>query len=96
MNMGTLTGAPKVRAMQLIRQFESRRRDSYGGAIGYFLGNGDMETCIVIRSALVADGIARVQAGAGIVYDSDPQSEADETRNKAAAVLKALETAHEI
>ncbi len=95
MNMGTLTGAPKVRAMQLIRELEGVRRDSYGGGIGYLLGNGDMETCIVIRSALVVEGTARVQAGAGIVYDSIPQSEAEETRNKAAAVLAALQTAHE-
>lgn len=94
MNMGTLTGAPKVRAMQLIRMLEGKRRDNYGGGIGYFTGHGDMETCIVIRSAIVADGIARVQAGAGIVYDSVPQSEAEETRTKAAAVLKALELAH--
>ena len=94
MNMGTLTGAPKVRAMQLIRNVEQKRRDNYGGGIGYFLGSGDMETCIVIRSAIVVDGTARVQAGAGVVYDSVPQSEADETRQKAAAVLKALETAH--
>ena len=94
MNMGTLTGAPKVRAMQLIRELECARRDSYGGGIGYFLGNGDMETCIVIRSALVSGGIAQVQAGAGIVYDSDPQSEAVETKNKAKAVLDALATAH--
>ena len=95
MNMGTLTGAPKVRAMQLIRSLEGQRRDNYGGGIGYFTGHGDMETCIVIRSAIVADGLARVQAGAGIVYDSVPQSEAEETRTKAAAVLKALELAHE-
>lgn len=94
MNMGTLTGAPKVRAMQLIRTLEGKRRDNYGGGIGYFLGNGDMETCIVIRSALVVDGVAQVQAGAGVVYDSDPQSEADETRTKAAAVLKALSQSH--
>ncbi len=94
MNMGTLTGAPKVRAMHLIRTLEGKRRDHYGGGIGYFLGNGDMETCIVIRSALVVDGIAQVQAGAGVVYDSNPQSEADETRTKAAAVLKALSQSH--
>jgi anthranilate synthase component 1 len=94
MNMGTLTGAPKVRAMQLIRQWERSRRDSYGGGIGYFLGSGDLETCIVIRSALVVDGVARVRAGAGVVYDSDPQSETEETRNKAAAVLNAIQTAH--
>ncbi|MGI9518112.1 MAG: anthranilate synthase component 1 [Pirellulaceae bacterium] len=94
MNMGTLTGAPKVRAMQLIRQLEGKRRDFYGGGIGYFLGSGDMETCIVIRSALVTGGQAQVQAGAGIVYDSVPQKEADETRTKAAAVINALAGAH--
>ncbi len=94
MNMGTLTGAPKVRAMQLIREVEEKRRDSYGGGLGYFLGNGDMETCIVIRSALVADDRARVQAGAGVVYDSDPRAEAEETRSKAAAVIAALQAAH--
>lgn len=94
MNMGTLTGAPKVRAMQLIRTLEGKRRGNYGGGIGYFLGNGDMETCIVIRSAIVVDGIAQVQAGAGVVYDSNPQSEADETRTKAAAVLTALSKSH--
>ena len=94
LNMGTLTGAPKVRAMQLIRQLERRRRDAYGGGIGYFLGNGDMETCIVIRSALVVDQRASVQAGCGVVLDSDPISEAEETRNKAQAVLSAIAQAH--
>ncbi len=94
MNMGTLTGAPKVRAMQLIREIERARRDHYGGAIGYLLGNGDMENCIVIRAALVTDHEAHVQAGAGVVFDSDPASEAAETRNKAAAVLAALQSAH--
>ncbi|GAA5188864.1 anthranilate synthase component 1 [Ferrimonas gelatinilytica] len=90
MNMGTLTGAPKVRAAQLLRQAEGERRGSYGGAVGYLNGRGDLDTCIVIRSALVNDGIAHVQAGAGVVFDSDPQSEADETRNKAQAVLRAI------
>ena len=94
MNMGTLSGAPKVRAMQLIAEAEGRRRGSYGGAVGYFTAHGDLDTCIVIRSALVEDGIATVQAGAGIVLDSVPQSEADETRNKARAVLRAIATAH--
>jgi anthranilate synthase component 1 len=94
MNMGTLSGAPKVRAMQLIAQAEGRRRGSYGGAVGYFTAHGDLDTCIVIRSAFVEDGIATVQAGAGIVLDSVPQSEADETRNKARAVLRAIATAH--
>ncbi|MBY5979841.1 anthranilate synthase component 1 [Ferrimonas balearica] len=90
MNMGTLTGAPKVKAAQLLREAEGERRGSYGGAVGYLNGRGDMDTCIVIRSALVAEGIAHVQAGAGVVYDSDPQSEADETRNKAQAVIRAI------
>lgn len=94
MNMGTLTGAPKVQAMQLIRQLEGQRRGSYGGAVGYFNGSGDFETCIVIRSAFVEGGVARVQAGAGVVHDSDPQAEANETRGKAQAVLNAVRQAH--
>ena len=94
MNMGTLSGAPKVRAMQLIAEAEGSRRGSYGGAVGYFTAHGDLDTCIVIRSAWVEDGIATVQAGAGVVLDSVPQSEADETRNKARAVLRAIATAH--
>ena len=69
-------------------------RGSYGGAVGYFTAHGDLDTCIVIRSAWVEDGIATVQAGAGVVLDSVPQSEADETRNKARAVLRAIATAH--
>ena len=94
MNMGTLSGAPKVRAMQLIAAAEGKRRGSYGGAVGYFTAHGDLDTCIVIRSAYVQEGIATVQAGAGIVLDSVPQSEADETRNKARAVLRAIAQAH--
>lgn len=94
MNMGTLSGAPKVRAMQLIAKAEGVRRGSYGGAVGYFTAHGDLDTCIVIRSAYVEDGIATVQAGAGVVLDSVPQAEADETRNKARAVLRAIATAH--
>lgn len=94
MNMGTLTGAPKVRAMQLIAETEKTRRGSYGGAIGYFTAKGDFDTCIVIRSAYVEDGMATVQAGAGVVLDSDPQSESDETRTKAKAVIRAIMAAH--
>lgn len=94
MNMGTLTGAPKIRASELIREVEGQRRGSYGGAVGYVNGLGDMDTCIVIRSAFVSNGQAHVQAGAGVVYDSDPQAEADETRNKAAAVLNAIALSH--
>ncbi len=94
MNMGTLTGAPKIRAMQLIRDVEKQRRGSYGGAVGYMNGHGDLDTCIVIRSAYVEQGVAKVQAGAGVVFDSDPQSEADETRGKAQAVISAIQHAH--
>ncbi|MGF1910912.1 anthranilate synthase component 1 [Vibrio kasasachensis] len=94
MNMGTLTGAPKIRAMQLIRDVEQARRGSYGGAVGYLTGEGTLDSCIVIRSAYVENGIAQVQAGAGVVFDSDPQSEADETRGKAQAVISAIQVAH--
>lgn len=94
MNMGTLSGAPKVRAMQLIAASEQSRRGSYGGAVGYLTAHGDLDTCIVIRSAYVEEGIATIQAGAGVVLDSVPQAEADETRNKARAVLRAIATAH--
>ncbi len=94
MNMGTLSGAPKVRAMQLIAEKEGTRRGSYGGAVGYFTATGDLDTCIVIRSAWVEEGVATVQAGAGVVLDSVPQAEADESRNKARAVLRAIATAH--
>ena len=90
MNMGTLSGAPKVKATELIRQVEGKRRGSYGGAVGYITGTGEMDTCIVIRSAFVKNDIAQVQAGAGVVFDSDPQSEANETRQKAQAVLSAI------
>lgn len=92
MNMGTLVGAPKVRAAQLIRDVEGRRRGSYGGAVGYITAEGDMDTSIVIRSAFVRDGVAFIQAGAGVVYDSNPQAEADETRSKAQAVINAIQT----
>lgn len=90
MNMGTLVGAPKVRAAQILREVESTARGPYGGAVGYLTDAGDLDTAIVIRSALVRDGVATVRAGAGIVLDSDPASEARETRDKAAAVLRAI------
>ncbi|MEW6992073.1 anthranilate synthase component 1 [Colwelliaceae bacterium 6441] len=93
MNMGTLSGAPKVRATELIRQYEGKRRGSYGGAVGYITGDGDMDTCIVIRSAFVKDAVAYVQAGAGVVFDSNPQAEANETRQKAQAVISAIQKA---
>ena len=90
MNMGTLVGAPKIRAAEILRDLEATKRGTYGGAIGYFNSQGDMDTAIMIRSAIVKEGIAYVRAGAGIVYDSDPQSEADETRQKAKAAILAI------
>jgi len=93
MNMGTLVGAPKVSAATLIREVEKKRRGSYGGAVGYINGQGDMDTCIVIRSAFVKNDRAYIQAGAGVVYDSIPQAEADETRAKAQAVISAVTAA---
>jgi anthranilate synthase component I len=91
MNMGTLVGAPKLKAAELLRRRERTRRGPYGGAVGYLTCDGDMDTAIVIRSATVGpDGVAHVRAGAGVVHDSRPQAEADETRRKAAAVLRAL------
>ncbi len=96
MNMGTLTGAPKLRASEFIAKYETVERGPYGGAVGYINACGDMDTAIVIRSALVKVSTATVSAGAGIVFDSDPQSEADETRIKAQAVLRAIITANQI
>lgn len=90
MNMGTLVGAPKISAAALIRHTEQCTRGSYGGAVGYLNGRGDFDTCIVIRSAFVSDGTAYIQAGAGVVKDSIAQSEADETRAKAQAVIQAI------
>ena len=90
MNMGTLVGAPKIRAAELLRQCEESRRGPYGGAVGYIGHDGSLDTCIVIRSAWVQDGTAHVRSGAGVVYDSDPAAEAAETRHKAGAVLQAL------
>lgn len=90
LNVGTLVGAPKIRAMQLLRANEARRRGPYGGAIGWIGGDGRMDTAVVIRSALVRDGIAEVRAGAGVVHDSVPEAEADETRAKASALLGVL------
>jgi anthranilate synthase component I len=91
MNMGTLVGAPKLKAAELLRRYESGRRGAYGGAVGYFTADGRMDSGIVIRSAVVKDGVARVRAGAGVVYDSNPHAEAAETREKAAAVLQAIQ-----
>jgi anthranilate synthase component 1 len=87
---GTLSGAPKVRAMQIIDELEPTKRGPYGGAIGYFSFSGNLDTCITLRTIVVKNGMAYVQAGGGIVADSDPQAEHEETRNKARAALRAI------
>ncbi len=90
LNAGTLSGAPKLRATELLRELEVSRRGPYGGAIGVFAADGSLDSAIVIRSVLVVNGEAQVRAGAGVVYDSVPMVEAEETRRKAAAALGAL------
>ncbi|QDQ11011.1 anthranilate synthase component I [Streptomyces spectabilis] len=93
---GTLSGAPKPRAMQIIDELEPARRGLYGGCVGYLDFAGDSDTAIAIRTALLRDGTAYVQAGAGVVADSDPVAEDTECRNKAAAVLRAIHTANRL
>jgi anthranilate synthase component I len=93
--LGTLSGAPKIRAMQIIDELEPVKRGPYGGAVGYLSYTGELDTCICIRSALVKDGDVHVQAGAGIVADSDPQYEVRETEAKANAVFEAIRLACE-
>ncbi|CAB5047005.1 unannotated protein [freshwater metagenome] len=93
---GTLSGAPKPRAMEIIEELEPTRRGVYGGIVGYLDFTGNIDTCIAIRTALIHDGTAYVQAGAGIVADSDPESENQECRNKAAAVLMAVDSANRL
>ncbi|HEY4274454.1 MAG TPA: anthranilate synthase component I [Rhizomicrobium sp.] len=90
---GTLSGAPKIRAMQIIDEFEKEKRGPYGGAVGYFAADGSMDTCIVLRTAFVKDGTMYVQAGGGVVADSDPEAEYQETVNKARALMAAAEEA---
>jgi anthranilate synthase component I len=90
---GTVSGAPKVRAMQIIDELEKEKRGLYAGCVGYFSAAGDMDSCIVLRTALVKDGKMYVQAGAGIVADSDPHSEQQECINKAKALFRAAEEA---
>ena len=88
---GTISGAPKVRAMAIIDELENQRRGFYSGIVGYFSYSGNLDSCIAIRTIVVKDGTAYVQAGAGIVADSDPAKEYQETVNKAKALLKAIE-----
>jgi anthranilate synthase component I len=90
---GTVSGAPKVRAMEIIDELEKEKRGPYGGCVGYFSCTGDMDTCIVLRTAIVADGKMYVQAGAGVVADSIPESEHQECVNKAKALFRAAEEA---
>jgi anthranilate synthase component 1 len=92
---GTVSGAPKVRAMEIIDELEPVKRGIYAGAVGYLGFHGDMDLAIAIRTAVVKDKKLHVQAGAGIVADSDPQSEWIETQNKARAVLRAAELAEQ-
>jgi len=91
--MGTVSGAPKIRAMEIVDELEPVRRGIYSGGAGYISFNGEMDTCIVIRTMVIKDGVAYVQAGAGVVYDSVPEREFDETVNKAKALFRAVEFA---
>jgi anthranilate synthase component 1 len=90
---GTVSGAPKVRAMQIIAELEKAKRGPYAGCVGYFSAGGDMDTCIVLRTAILKDGMVHVQAGAGIVHDSIPENEQQECINKARAIVRAAEEA---
>ena len=90
---GTVTGAPKIRAIQLLDQLEPDRRGFYGGCVGYFSPNGEMDSCITLRTALIKQGQLHLQAGAGVVADSDPASEYEEVCNKARALMKAAKLA---
>ena len=90
---GTVSGAPKIRAMEIIEELEPDKRGIYAGAIGYIGAAGEMDTCIALRTAIIEDNKMHIQAGAGIVYDSDPKSEFEECQNKASALFRAAEDA---
>jgi anthranilate synthase component 1 len=90
---GTVSGAPKVRAMEVIDELEKSKRGPYAGCVGYFSAGGEMDTCIVLRTALIKDGMIHVQAGAGVVHDSVPENEQQECINKAKAIVRAAEAA---
>jgi anthranilate synthase component 1 len=92
---GTVSGAPKVRAMEIIEEIEPDRRGPYAGSVGYLSYSGNMDTCITIRTLVIKDGMVYVQAGAGIVADSDPEKEYTETLNKAKGMMKAVDMAEE-
>jgi len=93
---GTVSGAPKIRAMEVIAELEGTRRGIYAGCVGHVGFNGDLDTCIALRTMVVQDGVAYVQAGGGVVADSDPEAEFQESRNKAAALLRAIDLAEEM
>jgi anthranilate synthase component 1 len=92
---GTVSGAPKVRAMEIIEELESCRRNIYGGAIGYVDFSGNLDTCIALRTIVIKDSTAYIQAGGGIVADSQPEREREESMNKARALIRAVEFAHQ-
>jgi len=94
MPAGTVSGAPKVRAMEIIDELEPEKRGVYGGGVGYFSANGDMDMCIALRTAIVKDHTRYIQAGGGVVYDSDPQAEYMETVHKSNAIRRAAADAH--
>lgn len=87
---GTLSGAPKIRAIEIIEELEDKKRGIYGGAVGYFSYGGDMDMCIAIRTLVLRDKIAYLQSGGGVVYDSDSEKEFEETQNKLMALKEAL------
>ncbi|MEM9872073.1 MAG: chorismate-binding protein, partial [Pseudomonadota bacterium] len=89
MPAGTVSGAPKVRAMEIIDELEPEKRGVYGGGVGYFSAGGDMDMCIALRTAVVQDGKLYIQAGGGVVYDSDPEAEYMETVHKSGAIRRA-------
>jgi len=93
LSAGTLTGAPKIRAMEIIDQLEPTQRGPYGGAVGYISYSGNLDSCITIRTIVCHDGTASVQVGAGIVADSDPKTEWLETSSKARGLILALRMA---
>jgi len=86
---GTVSGAPKVRAMEIIDELEPEKRGVYGGGVGYFAANGDMDMCIALRTAVLKDKVLYIQAGGGVVHDSDPEAEWQETVNKSRALRAA-------
>jgi len=93
MPAGTVSGAPKVRAMQIIDEIEPEKRGVYGGGVGYFSANGDMDMCIALRTAVLKGDQLYIQSGGGVVYDSDPEAEYMETVHKSQAIRKAAEDA---